>query len=57
MLDRILSSIFTNQWVVIVIVSTLLLGLTEVGFRIGLRLYRAKDEPRKGQIGGIQAAV
>jgi hypothetical protein len=57
MLDRILSSIFTNQWVVIVIVSTLLLGLAEVGFRFGLRLYRANDQPRKGQIGGIQGAV
>ena len=35
----------------------LLLALGEVGFRSGLRLFVAKDEPRKGQIGGIQGAV
>lgn len=56
-MDEILSSIFRNQWLVIGIVGLLLLGCTEIGFRAGLRLHVAKDEPRKGQIGGIQGAV
>ena len=42
---------------VLIIVGLLLLALGEVGFRSGLRLFVAKDEPRKGQIGGIQGAV
>ena len=42
---------------VLIIVGLLLLALGEVGFRAGLRLFVAKDEPRKGQIGGIQGAV
>lgn len=42
---------------VVMIVGLLLLALGEVGFRTGLRLFVAKDEPRKGQIGGIQGAV
>ena len=50
-------SIFRNQWLVLIIVGLLLLALTEVGFRAGLRLFVAKDERRKGQIGGIQGAV
>ena len=42
---------------VLLIVGLLLLALGEVGFRAGLRLFVAKDEPRKSQIGGIQGAV
>ena len=42
---------------VLIIVGLLLLALGEFGFRAGLRLFVAKDEPRKGQIGGIQGAV
>lgn len=57
MIDTILSRIFTGHWLVIIVVSGLLLALGELGFRIGLRLYRAKDEARKGQIGGTQGAV
>ena len=56
-MDEILASIFRNQWLVLVIVGLLLLALAEVGFRAGLRLFVRKDEPRKGQIGGIQGAV
>ncbi len=56
-MDEILASIFRNQWLVFIIIGLLLLALTEVGFRVGLRLFVTKDEPRKGQIGGIQGAV
>ena len=56
-LDEILPSIFRNQWLILIVVGILLLALGEVGFRSGLRLFVAKDEPRKGQIVGIQGAV
>ena len=56
-MDQILASIFRNQWLVVLIVGLLLLVFAEVGFRSGLRLFVAKDEARKGQIGGIQGAV
>ncbi len=56
-MDKLLASIFANQWLVILIVGLLLLGLAELGFRAGLRLHRTRDEARKGQIGGVQGAV
>ncbi|HEY2826512.1 MAG TPA: hypothetical protein VGJ04_02845 [Pirellulales bacterium] len=57
MLDTILSQIFFSQWIVIAVAAVLLLAATEIGYRFGLRLHRAKDEARKGQIGGIQGAI
>src|SRR6476646_5392154 len=57
MLALVFTHIFTTQWLVLGFVSTLLLAASEFGFRFGLRLYRAKDEARKGQIGGIQGAM
>lgn len=57
MLETILARIFTSQWMVIGTTSVLLLLAAELGFRLGLRLHREKDEARKGQIGGIQAAM
>jgi hypothetical protein len=57
LLDTILSSIFAREWRIFVVVSVLLLGATELGFRLGLRLYREKDDPRIGQISGTQAAM
>ena len=56
-MDEILASIFRNQWLVFTIIGLLLLALAEAGFRVGLRLFVTKDEPRKVQIGGIQGAV
>lgn len=56
-MDEILAIIFRNQWMVIIIAGLLLLGLAELGFRAGYRLFVAKDESRKSQIGGIQGAV
>ena len=56
-MDELLASIFRNQWLVLIIIGLLLLALGEVGFRAGLRLFVRKDEPRRGQIGGVQGAV
>ena len=48
---------FANQWAFAILVSTVLLGLTELGYRIGLRLFSAHDEARRSQIGGVQGAI
>lgn len=57
MIDNALAAIFANQWLVFLLVGLLLLGLAEIGYRGGLRLHRAHDEPRKAQILCIQGAV
>lgn len=57
MIEDIFGRIFSNQWVVLLVTAALLLTLAEAGFRLGLRLHTAKDEARKGQIGGIQGAA
>jgi hypothetical protein len=57
MIDTLLARIFADQWLVIFIVLLLLLGFSELGFRLGRRLHERKDEPRKGQIGSVQGAV
>ncbi|MDR3405007.1 MAG: hypothetical protein P4L99_21070 [Chthoniobacter sp.] len=49
--------IFRNQWLFGLFVALLLLGLAEMGYRIGLRLYARKDEARRSQIGGVQGAI
>jgi hypothetical protein len=57
MIDQALAFLFANQWLVFILVGLMLLAAAEIGFRAGVRLYASKDEPRKGQIGGIQGAV
>lgn len=57
MLDDLMSQIFSNAWTVLLFSAAVLLAMTEVGFRFGLRIHAAKDEPRKQQIGGAYAAV
>src|SRR6187397_3131870 len=52
-----ISIVFRNQWLFGLLVGVVLLGLTEAGYRIGLRLYATRDEARRTQIGGVQAAV
>lgn len=47
----------SNQWIFALVVMTVLLVLSEFGYRIGLRLFVAKDEARRSQIGGVQGAV
>lgn len=57
MFDTLINRIFISEWRIAVAVSVLLLGSTELGFRLGLRLFRAKDEPRIKQISGTQTAM
>lgn len=57
MIDSFLARIFGNELAVFLIIIVLMLASAELGFRLGLRLYVAKDEARKAQIGGIQGAV
>ena len=52
-----ISIVFRNQWLFGLLVGVVLLGLTEAGYRIGLRLYATRDEARRTQISGVQAAV
>ena len=56
-MDEVFVFVFKSQWLVILITGLLLLTLAEFGYRAGLRLFAAKDEPRKSQIGGIQGAI
>jgi hypothetical protein len=39
------------------VVGAVLIGLAEIGYRIGLVLYARRDEARRSQIGGVQGAV
>jgi hypothetical protein len=56
-MDEFINYVFRNQWVVFILPALLLMGIAELGFRFGLRLYASQDEARKAQIGGIQGAV
>ena len=52
-----ISILFRNQWLFGLLVAVVLLGLAETGYRVGLRLYATRDEARRTQISGVQAAV
>lgn len=52
-----LNSIFTTEWGVLLTVTAILLAAAELGFRLGLRLHRSKDEARRTQISGVQGAM
>ena len=52
-----LPGILSNQWIFFLTVAAVLLSLSECGYRIGLRLFNAKDEARRSQISGVQGAV
>jgi hypothetical protein len=56
-LDHLFQVVFTSEWRLIFFLAILLLGLAEVGFRMGLALHAKKDEARKSQIGGVQGAI
>lgn len=53
MVDR----VFNDQWTLLFVITTLLLGVAEAGYWCGLRLHKARDEARRSQIGGVQGAV
>jgi hypothetical protein len=46
-----------NIWVFGAIVAVVLLGIAEIGYRLGRRLFATKDEARRSQIGGVQGAI
>lgn len=52
-----MNPLFDNQWTFLLTVAFLLLSGAELGFRVGLRLHATRDEARRSQIGGVQAAV
>jgi hypothetical protein len=52
-----LSRIFGNQLVFGAFVGVFLLALAEGGYRMGMRLFKTRDEARRSQIGGVQGAV
>jgi len=47
----------SNIWIFGLLVALVLLGIAEVGYRLGLRLFATKDEARRSQIGGVQGAI
>jgi hypothetical protein len=55
--DDFLSRAFSHQGVVALVIAPLLLLVAEAGYRLGRRLYGSGDDARRGQIGGVQAAV
>lgn len=56
-METLTSFLFVNQWGFALLVGSVLLALAEFGYRIGLRLFAARDEARRSQIGGVQGAV
>ncbi|MFL6590492.1 MAG: hypothetical protein ACJ8M4_09990 [Chthoniobacterales bacterium] len=47
----------SNIWLFGFLVAAVLLAIAEGGYQLGLRLFSAKDEGRRSQIGGVQAAI
>ena len=56
-MNPLLTFVFDKEWAFACFVAAVLLGLAEFGFRVGLRLFKARDEARRSQIGGVQGAV
>ncbi len=52
-----LEAIFNNEWKLVFVVGLLSLGSAEAGFWAGRKLHLTKDEARRSQIGGVQAAT
>jgi len=56
MLDQIFGRLFLNQWIVFAILLVLLVGLSELAWRMGLAFIRKKPEPDKSS-GTVRSAV
>lgn len=56
-MDAIWDALFGKLWSVVLVVSLVVFGLAELGYRVGLPLFSRKDEARRSQIGGVQGAV
>jgi hypothetical protein len=57
MIDEVLARIFINQWLVLVVVSSLLLLLAEFGYRFGRNFRRRDPKAAESHGGNIQGAV
>jgi hypothetical protein len=56
-MKTLLDEILGNEWLVAIVVSLVLFGLAEAGYRTGRRLFAEQDTARRSQIGGVQGAV
>src|SRR5881227_3745758 len=56
MLDQIFSQVFASQWIVFVALVILLVGLSELAWRMGLAQSRKKSEEEKDS-GTVRSAV
>jgi hypothetical protein len=54
---EVVSGVFQNQWGFAVVVTTLLVGLAEIGYRSGRRLFNTRDVGRRRQIAATRGAV
>lgn len=57
MTDELLSRIFVNQWLVVILVSALLLTFAEIGYRLGLASRQRNETAAENLSGIIQGAV
>ena len=55
-MDQFLNDVFQSEWVIFVLPALLLIGVAEVGSRLGLRAHVADDAP-KVEMGGIQGSA
>src|SRR5262245_56115834 len=54
---ELLSPVFDHLKTLAFAVTVILLASAEIGYRLGLRLHKAADEPLRSQIAALQAAV
>lgn len=56
-LEKFLTQMFGGPWQVLLIVSVILLGLADLGYRAGVRLCIEREEGHRSLIAGVQGAV
>ena len=57
MIEDFLARVFVNQWIVFLVVSFILLGLGEIGWRLGHSLLRRRPKAAEAHSGSVQGAV
>lgn len=57
MIETILSRIFVNQWVVLIVVTCWLVGTAELGFRLARLNHKHHPEASQVELGNVQGAV
>jgi hypothetical protein len=55
--DEFLLRVFSQQWMLALIVTGILGAVAEFGYRRGMRLHAGPNDPRRNQIAAVQAAV